>query len=122
MSLQPGDIVYLGGSAPAVYVDGDATRALAGAPGYAYARVMVDATGARFSPHYRATDIASDNRLPPGVETLTHHAFAIPNACPSVTVTATLLYRPLPYDLSTERSWNARDYVILETKTVLALQ
>ncbi len=122
MALQPGDIVYLGGPAPAVYVDGDATRALAGAAGYAFARVMVDSTGTRFSPHYRAIDIASDNRLPPGIETLTHHSFAIPNACSSVTVTATLLYRPLPYDLSTERSWDARDYVILETKTVLALQ
>lgn len=122
LAAQAGDVVYVGSAAPSAFADGDPTRALAGAPGHVFSRVMVDPSGARNPPHYRANDIASDNRLMPDVEALTHHAFAIPNGCTMATVTMTVLYRPLPFELSRERAWDARDYVVLETQSSIALQ
>ena len=117
----PGDIVYLGDSLPANLADGDPSRALAGAPGYAFARVMVDPAGVRFVPHYRAVDIASDNRLPPGVDVNTQHTFAIPSGCLEAEVRATVLYRPLPLPLARERAWDGRDFVVYQASSVITL-
>lgn len=114
ISVAPGDVVYVGDAAPAAVVDADPSIALAGAPGAAFARVMVDPSGARFVPHYRAVDIVSDNRLPPQTTVTTPHGFAISAGCSAGHVTATLLYRPVPVALSRERAWDGRDYVVAE--------
>lgn len=118
----PGDQVYLGAALPSAFADADPARALAGVPGNVFSRVMVDPTGARNVPHHRAVDIASDDRLMPGVPAVSHHTFAIAPGCTSVTVTETALYRPLPVDWARERAWDARDYVVFETATTTALQ
>lgn len=117
LPLQAGDIVFLGDALPPTLVDGDVTRALAGAAGYTFARTLLDAAGARFVPHYRAVDMVSDNRIAPGATATTTHTFALPNGCASAKITATLLYRQTPSDLSRERGWDAKDYVVGETST-----
>jgi hypothetical protein len=112
LSLQPGDIVYLGDVAADPPIDGDASRALAGSPGYAFARVLVDASGKRQVPHHRAVDIASDNRIPPGQAALSSHRFGLDPSCTDVTVRAEVLYRPHPIAIASPRAWAASDYVI----------
>ena len=119
---QAGDLVFAADPAPATWMDGDPSKALAGAAGFAFGRVMVDPTGARFVPHYRAVDIASDNKIPPQTTAKTQHVFAVPPGCSSATVTATLLYRPLPLAWSQERSWGGRDYVVMHASQTLTLQ
>lgn len=119
LTLQAGDVVWLGDPASGPTSDGDVSRALAGAPGYAFARVHTDSAGARQVPHYRAVDIASDNRIPPGVAVQTAHRFAIDPSCSDVTVRAEVLYRPHPLGLADERGWDAKDYVIgVATETI----
>jgi len=63
-------------------------------------------------PHYRAVDIASDNRIAPGSHSLTTHAFGVPAGCSTGTVRATLLYRPVPMSMADVRGWDAVDYVV----------
>ena len=119
LAVQSGDLVYLGDVLAGPIADGDASRALAGRAGYAFARVMVDASGARNVPHYRAVDIASDNRIVDSATATTTHVFAVPPGCASATVTATLVYRPAPVTLARQRGWKAQDYVVgTATQTV----
>jgi hypothetical protein len=96
--VQSGDIVYLGDPLAGPVADGDASRALAGRVGYAFARVLVDAAGVRNVPHYRAVDIASDNRIADGATAATTHA--------------TLPYRPAPVTMARQRGWTAQGYVV----------
>lgn len=121
LAVQSGDIVFLGDAGGASILDGQASAALAGAPGYAFARVLVDPAGARGVPHFRATDMVSDNRIAPQAEATTEHRFAAPAGCMSATVTATVLYRPVPVRLARERGWDARDYVIAVAQETIAL-
>jgi hypothetical protein len=74
--------------------------------------VLVDAAGNRNAPHYRAIDIASDNRIPPGKNAVTTHAFALPADCTSGTVRAQLWYRPLSPNVASERGWEAKEHLI----------
>ena len=115
LAIAAGDVIYVG--APLALVDGQTSRAFAGAPGYTFARVMTDSGGAREVPNYRAIDIASDTRIPPGMHDLTSHRFALEPGC----TTATVLYRPLPLALAGERGWTALDHVIAtaEAQTIL---
>lgn len=94
--------------------DGDAPQAAwAGAPGMAFARLMVGADGARGVPHFLAIDVASDNRIPPGGSWTSTHRFEA--SCDSPTAGAFLLYRPAPLRLARERGWEALDLLIAET-------
>ena len=103
--LPAGDVAYL---APA---PGDpSARATAGHPGFAFARVLTDAAGEPNAPHFRATDVAVDNRLLPGQQWTTSHSFAAP--CEAPVATATLLYRALPASLARARGWALRDTVL----------
>ena len=99
-ALPEGDAVYL--VRPHVRMPD-----LAGAPGAAFARVMVGADGARMVPHFLAVDVASDNRLLPQQEWTSTHRFG--TRCEAPVVTATLWYRRLPGDLVRERRWEVRD-------------
>ena len=121
LTLLPGDVLFLGDAPGAAASDGVASRALAGAPGYAFARVLVDSGGARHVPHYRAVDIASDNRIPPGQSATTSHQFSLPPACTDATVTARVLYRPLPLSQARLRGWTASDYLIADSQATITL-
>lgn len=90
---------------------GDA-EALAGSPGFAFARVMVGADGARMVPHFLATDIASDNRLLPGESWTSTHTFAAP--CDTPEVHATLVHRNYPLWLAEQRGWALSDQLMDE--------
>ena len=61
---------------------------------------------------YKATDIASDNRIAPGNNVLSEHRFSLPPGCDSGTIKATLLYRPIPLNLARQRGWESKDHVI----------
>lgn len=112
LTVQPGDVVYVGEPAPWPPVDGAASPALAGLPGWSFARTLVDPAGARGVPHYRAVDMVSDNRLMPGVTATTTHAFAIPPGCTTADVEAHLIFRQVPLALARERGRDAEDFVI----------
>lgn len=122
LMAQPGDVVVIAEALPASFVDGADARALAGAPGHAFARVLVDPEGRRQAPQHRAVDIASDNRIPPQGTALSSHAFAIPPSCTEAKVTATVLYRPRPLWLARERGWPAKDHVAAKLTHSFALR
>lgn len=115
LPLAAGDIVYLGDALPMSWSDGAPSIAVAGAPGYTFAKTLVDPTGERHVHHYRAVDIASDNRIAPQASAATEHTFAIPAGCASGKVTATLIYRPVPIGMARLRGWDAKDWVVAET-------
>jgi hypothetical protein len=115
VAAQPGDRIVLVDPVPAAFVDGDPSLALGGASGMSFSRVLVDPAGRRRVPHHRAIDMVRDNRLSPMTPHVASHAFTIEPGCTEATVTATLLYRPHPLDLSKERGWDARDWIVRET-------
>jgi len=121
LAVTAGDRVSLGDALPASFVDGAPAQALAGASGATFARILVDPTGARGVPHFRAVDIVRDNRIRPQTTATTQHTFAIPMGCASATVRATLLYRPAPVALALERGWDARDYIVQEQSKSVSL-
>jgi hypothetical protein len=90
------------------------TPPLAGHPGFAFARVMIDAQGKPMVSHLFATDVRADNRLLPGESFTTSHHFA--STCESPRVWAKLIYRPHPYALVNERNWTSSDIVMLEVQ------
>jgi len=107
-----GDRVFLGASWPVSAVDGQPALPLAGAAGTAFARVLLDGEGNRHVPHYRAVDMASDNRIPPGSNAVSLHTFSLPEECGPVDVRATVLYRPVPLQMAAQRGWDSKDYII----------
>ena len=109
--LPDGDIVYRG-EADALPDDGDPSSAVAGAPGFAWGRVMVDAEGDRGVPGFLAVDVASDNRLLPQQSWTSTHRYAHPCAAPEVV--ARLTYRSYPLSLARERGWDAIDRLVAE--------
>jgi hypothetical protein len=111
--LPDGDIAYLvdGVDLP---THGDIVRSFAGAPGFAFARVMTDGNGARMVPHHRATDIASDNRILPQQEYTTTHRFAA--VCSAPEIHAVLIYRRHGFDLARERQWTHLEAVMAEVR------
>lgn len=116
-----GDVLYLGDATATL--DGQTSRALAGAPGLVYARVLVDGQGSRHVPHFRGTDIASDNRIAPTKVQHSAYRFALPSSCKQTTATvqATLLYRPLPHGEARLRGWDAHDYRIGTSADAIAI-
>jgi hypothetical protein len=121
-SLSPnaGDVVYLGDAITLPPSDGQASLHLAGAAGYTFSKILVDDAGTRGVAHYRAIDIASDNRIPPGETAFSLHRFAPLTGCNSATVTAFVLYRPVPLSMATERGWDANDYLIATATRTIA--
>ena len=89
-------------------------RQLAGASGFAFARVMADAAGREMVPHFLATDVTSDNRLMPQQSFTSTHVFT--TDCPDPQVHARLLYRPFPMALAAERGWDVRDETMVEVR------
>ncbi len=92
--------------------DDTASSTLTGLAGQSFAKILVDADGQMQIPHYRATDIIRDNRIPPGSNVLLEHSFDLPEGCTSGSVTATMVYRPLPMSIAKTYDWDSRDYTI----------
>ncbi len=104
--LPEGDMAFLGRDR------GPEASPLAGAPGFAFARVLTDGSGALMVPSHKATDIRTDNRLLPQQSWSGTHSFE--SACEAPEVTARLLYRAYPWDLAAERGWHNPDRVMAE--------
>ena len=107
--LPEGDRAYLVDGTDALPAEGEAATGLAGLPGFAFARVMVDAEGRRMVPHHAAVDVVSDNRILPTRSVTTTHRFA---ACAAPTVRAALVHRPYPLPLARERGWAMAEAVM----------
>jgi hypothetical protein len=111
--LPAGDLAYRV-PALALPADGDPARPLAGAPGFAFARILVDAAGTPMVPHHRAVDVRSDDRLMPQASSTSTHTFAAPCADPEVH--ALLVHRAYPWGLAAERRWTLTETVIAEAR------
>jgi hypothetical protein len=109
--LPDGDVAYLV-EPDAWPEDAAVSRGLAGAPGFGFARVMVGEDGSRMVPHYRAVDVASDNRLLPQESWTSTHVFETP--CPDPQVRAVLIHRAYPYGEARTRGWTLVDSVMTE--------
>ena len=88
--------------------------AMAGAPGFGFARVMVGVDGEQMVPHFAAVDVVSDNRLMPQQAWTSTHIFEA--TCDAPEVQATLLYRPYPLGLAQERGWRFEDTIMAEAR------
>ncbi|MFZ5479960.1 MAG: hypothetical protein ACOZNI_24560 [Myxococcota bacterium] len=108
--LPAADVYYRG--EPAQPTDGADAAMVAGAPGFAFARVLVDAAGERMVPHFLAVDVASDNRLLPQAAWTTEHVFAA--SCDAPEVHATLVHRAWPPGLARARGWALTESVMAE--------
>lgn len=111
--LPTGDIALLG-EPP---LDGSAeraSRALAGAAGHAFSKVLTGPDGARQVPHFLAVDVAADNRLPP--QRQWSGSWTFPTSCAEPSVRASLLYRAWPLGLARERAWAGVDVVMVEAE------
>lgn len=108
--LPIGDIAFRGRPDPLASGDPSLAAAVAGAPGFAFARVLVDAEGSTMVPHHRAVDVVSDNRILPQHEWTSNHVFAV--ACEDPVVEALLVHRPYALDLAEQRGWTNTQQVM----------
>jgi hypothetical protein len=81
----------------------------AGSPGWTYAKVLVDSSARRGVAHYRAVDVASDNRLAPGASAASSHAFPLPASGETLTVAVKLIRRRLAAPVADLYGWNVAD-------------
>ncbi len=102
--LPEGDVAYRVGADTAEY---------AGAAGFGFAKVLTGPDGRRMVPHFRAVDVASDNRLLQGKTWTSTHQF--PATCETPEVRAVLVYRPFPLELTRERRWEATDRILFDS-------
>ena len=115
LEYRDGDIVYLVEHNTTIQ-DGQNSKGLAGQLGQSFAKILVDDQGTQQVPHYRATDIIRDNRIPPGSNVVLNHTFELQEGCATGTITAKMVYRPLPINISKQYGWDSTDYVIATTE------
>ncbi|TPV92478.1 MAG: hypothetical protein B7733_25535 [Myxococcales bacterium FL481] len=113
-SLPPGDVAYLGDAHPGRTPGDHSPTALAGAPGFGFARVLTDAEGHRMVPHFVATDVESDNRLLPRQPWTSRHRFA--GGCDEPVIRARAALRAFPRDLAHQRGWIEREVVLVDLR------
>ena len=94
--------------------DRDAPMPNAGAPGFAFARVLADADGEVMVPHHRAVDVVSDNRILPQQAWTSTHRFAVTCADPVVDVE--LVHRAWTPALGDSRGWSGGE-TLMEAST-----
>jgi hypothetical protein len=111
-TLPEGDTAYRLAAEHPLPVDGEPQHTWAGEPGFGFARLLVGADGSRNVPHYRAVDVASDNRILPGHRWTSEHRFSA--GCADPRVEARLVYRSVPIQVATERGWGVVDAVMAE--------
>ena len=111
VELTGGDVLFLG-EAAGLPEEGDPARAVAGAPGMDFGKVLADADGEHQVPHYRAVDVVRDNRLLPYESATSEHRFDLPAGCGELTAEARLVYRRYPLRLARERGWELLDHVV----------
>jgi hypothetical protein len=116
LSLESGDIVYIVENNIALQ-DDQPSKGLAGMAGQSFAKILVDSQGAQQVPHYRATDILRDNRIPPGSNVVLNHVFELPDGCSTGSISAKMIYRPIPMIVAAEYNWASNDFIIATTES-----
>ena len=81
----------------------------AGASGWLYAKILVDAEGELGVAHYRAVDVMSDNRIGPGGTGTSEHRFPMPGPGDSLEITATLIHRARAAPVAQHYGWDSGD-------------
>ncbi len=114
-----GDVIYLG-DPPAWPPLDDASLPRRGRAGFSFARPRRSVGHAR-GPHFRAVDMVSDNRIPPGATATTTYTFAVPPSCAAASVQRGRDHRPVQLALARERGWKTHDYVVATASTSAAL-
>ena len=89
-------------------------RALAGSAGFGFARVTLGSSGERYVPHYKAIDIASDNRLAPNQSWRSVHQFDA--NCENPTFDAILTYRDSPINWERQYGWSVSEHPMARSK------
>ncbi len=112
LPLPIGDIAFRGRPDYFAAADPLSAAAVAGAPGFAFARVLADDDGQIMVPHHRAVDVVSDNRILPQQDWSSTHVFAA--SCADPTVDAVLVHRPYPVALADQRGWSTAQQVMVE--------
>lgn len=111
-----GDVVTLAGDPPptlpgdVVYACGDGEWA--GAAGWLFTKVLVDRDGERGVHHYRAVDVASDNRIAAGASATTSHRFPTAPAGSTLRVSARVVYRRYADAVARVYGWPREDLAI----------
>jgi hypothetical protein len=118
-NIEFGDIVILGDSWSTNPSDGQVSLNLSGHLGQVFSKVLVDDEGNRNVPHYRAIDIVSDNRISPGTNVVSNYVFDVPIGCTDISISATILYRPIPLSIAKVRNWEAVDYIIATSQITM---
>ncbi|MBW2454152.1 MAG: hypothetical protein JRI68_06565 [Deltaproteobacteria bacterium] len=98
-ALQADDVVFVLGS--------EAHQA--GAPGWAYAKVLVDSSARRGVAHYRAVDVASDNRIAASGSASSAHRFPLPAQGESVAIEVKLVRRRFAASVADLYGWDVSD-------------
>lgn len=112
--LQAGDVAFLG---DAFDPQAPMPQRLAGLPGFAFARVLVDQKGALNVPSFQAVDVRNDNRILPQQKWRSNHQFEL--RCVNPEVRATLLYRSFPPSWVQERRWDRPDLIVSSARLQL---
>ncbi len=94
--------------------DGATADPLMGLPGFAFARVLVDANGNEMVPHHLAVDVQSDNRILPSQSFTTEHQFVA--TCDVPEVHAILVHRAYPWSVAQSYGWTLTDSVMDEAR------
>lgn len=110
--LPSGDVAYRVEPLGSLDALSGPARAVAGAPGFGFARVMQAFDGSRDVPHHRAVDVVSDNRLLPKQEWTSEHRFEA--TCANPRVGAVLVFRPYAFSLARERQWDQGEAVMAQ--------
>lgn len=111
--LPAGDLA-LRGVVVAFGADHDTPLPTAGAPGFAFARVLADVSGEVMVPHHRAVDVVSDNRILPQQSWTSTHRFVVTCADPVVDVE--LVHRAWTPSLGASRGWSGGE-TLMEAST-----
>ena len=120
VSVPAGALYAVGSALVGGKVDDESPiAALAGAPGYAFGKILADRDGVTNVAFWRSVDVVSDNRIPAGKTASTTHTFDASDATGApVEVTVTLLYRKHPWWSARARGWDGVD-VVRYSKSVI---
>jgi hypothetical protein len=86
----------------------------AGLPGMVFARVLSDEKGNLNVPFWRASGIASDNRIRPKTTVNLKFEFALNDPHDEPTAEAKLIYRPVIRPWAEEKNWPVKDILITD--------
>jgi hypothetical protein len=92
--------------------EGDDENDFADLPGKGFARILKDFQGISPAPQWRLTFVASDTRIPADRTDSSSYDFILPDGIKKAILDVKLIYRKSFKDLSDEKKWNLKDYIV----------